>query len=45
MMKKKTPKDPYECWCMPCNECSYWDMEKKKCTHPEAVQWDTNDDP
>ena len=42
-MKKRTPETPYECWCMPCKECSYWDDESKKCTHPEAEQWDIDE--
>lgn len=40
--KKREPSDPYECWCMPCCECVYYDEAAKKCTHPEAcvmVKW------
>lgn len=36
MNNKREPQDPYECWCMPCRECTYYDEENKKCTHPEA---------
>lgn len=32
---KREPQDPYECWCMPCGICVYWDEEKQDCTHPE----------
>ena len=39
-MEKIEPASPYECWCMPCKECIYWAVEKRKCTHPEAVRWD-----
>lgn len=33
---KREPADPYECWCMPCSECIYWNADEKQCDHPEA---------
>lgn len=32
----KIPSDPYECWCMPCRECQYYDPARETCAHPEA---------
>lgn len=35
---KIEPQDPYECWCLDCNECVYWDEVKEHCEHPEAIE-------
>ena len=32
---KLTPRYPYDCWCIPCYLCVYWDDEKVHCNHPE----------
>lgn len=32
---KREPVDPYDCWCMPCIECVYYDG---KCNHPEVYK-------
>lgn len=32
----REPQDPYECWCMPCIECIYYQVEAHKCGHPEC---------
>ena len=35
---KIEPQDPYECWCLDCNECVYWDEVKEHCEHQEAIE-------
>lgn len=39
MKQQIEPKDPYECWITPCRECVYFDVNNKKCNHPEVLQW------
>ena len=36
--KKRIPADPYECWCMPCQECEYFNPDIHECEHPKAVE-------
>ena len=33
MATKIYPETPFDCWCMPCKLCVYY--ENKHCTHPE----------
>lgn len=36
-LKKREPEDPYDCWCMPCIECVYFNEDTHECGHPERL--------